>query len=513
MPNTIARHVRSSVVSRSGMRRRFATVLTAAAAVAALTVGVDTPVSAASGGPIILMGIDAEDGGVGGHGPISTYVAVVNSVLGSATNGGAGILVVGCTTAGADHVSLFWQAIASGTGVPVTCAEGAAAIAAQSFAGFKMVAVASDALNTPNGGLTQAENDALGTRFTDMAAFINTGGGLLGFSSARLVNPYAYLGGVGSFTFATPPQYNVIVPTAAGLAVGITTALSVSAWHDEYLTFPSFLSVLATSPSTNAAAIGGAQVIVVPVAKSDLSLVKSGPTLVTEGGNFSYTLTVTNNGPDPATGVTVTDAIPANTTFVSAGAGCSEVAGTVTCTVASLAVGASAAFTITVTAGSVGTEIVNTATVAGVEADPNPTNNSSTIHTTLNHKPVCTAVTAGPDLWPPNHKLRTVTLTGATDADGNTLTWNVTAVTQDEPTNGLGDGDTPIDAVLGTGNTLQVRAERSGLGNGRVYRISYTVSDGLGGSCVGVATVGVPHDQSPAGRTPIDSGGVFNSLV
>ncbi len=132
---------------------------------------------------------------------------------------------------------------------------------------------------------------------------------------------------------------------------------------------------------------------------------------------------------------------------------------------------------------------------------------------TINRNPVCTAVTAGPNLWPPNHKLKTITLTGATDPDGNVLTYSVTGVTQDEPTNGLGDGDTPIDAVLGTGPTLQVRAERSGLGDGRVYRIAYTLTDGLGGSCSGVATVGVPHDQSPAGSTPIDSGGIFDSLV
>ena len=86
-------------------------------------------------------------------------------------------------------------------------------------------------------------------------------------------------------------------------------------------------------------------------------------------------------------------------------------------------------------------------------------------------------------------------------------------MTQDEPTNGLGDGDTAIDAVLGSGNTLQVRAERSGLGDGRVYRISVTVTDGLGGSCTGVARIGVPHDQSGVGSIPVDSGGVYNSLA
>lgn len=39
------------------------------------------------------MGIDAEDGGPGGHGPITTYEDVVNSILSNVTNGGSGILV------------------------------------------------------------------------------------------------------------------------------------------------------------------------------------------------------------------------------------------------------------------------------------------------------------------------------------------------------------------------------------------------------------------------------------
>ena len=258
---------------------------------------------------------------------------------------------------------------------------------------------------------------------------------------------------------------------------------------------------------------GFTETVAITVNGADLAIVKTGPALVTEGNTYSYSLAVTNNGPATATGVTVTDVLPTNTTYVSASAGCSQLAGTVTCTAGTLASGGSTSFTITVTAGSAGSVINNTGTVAGNQFDPNTANNTSTVRTTLNHNPVCTAVTAGPDLWPPNHKLRTITLSGATDPDGDPITWTVTGVTQDEPTNGLGDGDTAIDAVLGSGNTLQVRAERSGLGDGRVYRIAYTVTDGRGGLCTSVATVGVPHDQSPAGIVAVDSGGVFNSLI
>jgi uncharacterized repeat protein (TIGR01451 family) len=258
---------------------------------------------------------------------------------------------------------------------------------------------------------------------------------------------------------------------------------------------------------------GYTEKVAVTVNGADISIIKTGPSLVTEGNTFTYNLALKNNGPADASGVVVTDPLPANTTFVSASPGCAAAAGIVTCTIGSMPSGSTQSRGITVLAGSAGSTIVNTATIKGNQFDPLLSNNKSTVTTTLNHNPVCTAVTGGPDLWPPNHKLKRVSLAGATDADGDPLTWVVNGVTQDEPTNGLGDGDTPIDAVLGTGNQLEVRAERSGLGDGRVYRIAFTVTDGRGGSCTGIATVGVPHDQSPTGRTPIDSGGAFNSLI
>ena len=127
----------------------------------------------------------------------------------------------------------------------------------------------------------------------------------------------------------------------------------------------------------------------------------------------------------------------------------------------------------------------------------------------LNHNPICTAVNGGPNLWPPNHKFKLITLTGAADPDGDPLATAVSGVTQDEPMDGLGDGDTSPDAQPGPApDQVYLRAERSPHGDGRVYRISYEVTDGRGGSCAGVATVGVPHDQG-GHSTPVDSGGVF----
>jgi probable HAF family extracellular repeat protein len=131
----------------------------------------------------------------------------------------------------------------------------------------------------------------------------------------------------------------------------------------------------------------------------------------------------------------------------------------------------------------------------------------------INQPPDCSMV--GPtrkELWPPDHKLREVTLAGATDADGDAVTLSITAVTQDEPVNGAGDGNTAPDAGFPFGSgagRVQLRAERAGGGDGRVYRIAFTADDGRGGVCSGVALVDVPHSRN---HPAIDSGGVFNSF-
>ncbi|WP_412750075.1 vWA domain-containing protein [Krasilnikovia sp. M28-CT-15] len=124
---------------------------------------------------------------------------------------------------------------------------------------------------------------------------------------------------------------------------------------------------------------------------------------------------------------------------------------------------------------------------------------TNTVTPIINHAPVCTAVKLDKnELWPPNHKFVTVALSGATDPDGDATALTITGVTQDEALNGTGDGDTGPDAAWVNATVkdkVQVRAERAGTGDGRVYRIAYTVSDGKGGTCTGTATVGVPHDQ------------------
>src|SRR5207248_3614200 len=79
-----------------------------------------------------------------------------------------------------------------------------------------------------------------------------------------------------------------------------------------------------------------------------LPIFKPAPSPSSAGTDITYTLTVTNNGPSASSGGTVTDVLPAQVSFVSASAGCTSTAGTVSCSVGTLAAGATQPLTIVV---------------------------------------------------------------------------------------------------------------------------------------------------------------------
>jgi uncharacterized repeat protein (TIGR01451 family) len=128
---------------------------------------------------------------------------------------------------------------------------------------------------------------------------------------------------------------------------------------------------------------------------ADLSITKSGaPNPVVSGDRLTYTLTVANNGPQDATGVTATDPLAKSVHFNSVSStqgSCSRSTttnplpkdGTVTCSLGNVAKGASASITIVVTTTTPGT-LTNTAHVSESETDPNPGNNHVTATTTVN---------------------------------------------------------------------------------------------------------------------------------
>ena len=97
-------------------------------------------------------------------------------------------------------------------------------------------------------------------------------------------------------------------------------------------------------------------------------------------------------------------------------------------------------------------------------------------------------------LWPANHKMVNVKVSyEAADSCGSATT--SISVTSNEPENGLGDGDTGPDIVIVNDHLVSLRAERSGLGTGRVYTIRVNATDASGNTSTATATVTVPLNQ------------------
>lgn len=186
---------------------------------------------------------------------------------------------------------------------------------------------------------------------------------------------------------------------------------------------PQVLSIVAAvvdaSPQTNTAttsadtfdpnsANNSASATATPVQGSaDLSVGKIvSDTTPNVGDQITFTLTVTNNGPDPATGVQVNDLLPAGLTFVSATAS----QGSYDPVIGRWVVGAlSATSLVTSVVGS--TAQTNTATVNADPFDPNPANNTASATVTPLRADIALAIVAS----------ATTALTGAT------VTWTITA--------------------------------------------------------------------------------------
>jgi hypothetical protein len=139
-------------------------------------------------------------------------------------------------------------------------------------------------------------------------------------------------------------------------------------------------------------------------------------------------------------------------------------------------------------------------TLTGVDSRDAKSSCEATVTVVDTTPPSISSVTASPDiLWPANHKMVTVevdlTVTDACDenvADG----CKIVSVASNEPINGPDDGNTAPDYEI-TGNlTLNLRAERSGTGNGRIYTVSLACTDASGSSSTQAVVVTVPLNRS-----------------
>ncbi|HYH49236.1 MAG TPA: hypothetical protein VEG38_06785, partial [Acidimicrobiia bacterium] len=151
------------------------------------------------------------------------------------------------------------------------------------------------------------------------------------------------------------------------------------------------------------------EVEVGPVA--DLAIEKTAPATVAADGQLTWTLKVTNNGENDATGVTITDPLTTGVIFSSADAGCTQAGGSVTCLVGDLAVGASTErqITVTVPRALADTTVLNTASVKGNEGDDEPANDEDEASTQVGPSVDVSVVKTGP---------------GRVNANG-TMTWTL----------------------------------------------------------------------------------------
>jgi len=200
-----------------------------------------------------------------------------------------------------------------------------------------------------------------------------------------------------------------------------------------------------------------------------VTLTKAGPAL-TNGNQITYTITYANTGTGTANNATITDRIPAGSSFVSASNGGTNAAGTVTWNIGNLAAGATGSVTVTVgvTAdGAYANQAVATFKV-GVTTKTVPSNTVTTIRDTSLPIAVPDQAVAG------TQPIDIPVLANDRDPDGDPLT--VTAVTT--PSSGT--------VTINADGTLHYTPAPGYVGT---VTFTYTISDGHGGTATATVTV------------------------
>jgi hypothetical protein len=139
----------------------------------------------------------------------------------------------------------------------------------------------------------------------------------------------------------------------------------------------------------------------------------------------------------------------------------------------------------------------NQISITAVDTDRNSASCRSSVVVQDVIPPVITNVSANPTvLWPPNHKLKQITVLAEITDDCTATNWKIISVSSNESETGKGSGNTPSDWKIDGDHKVKLRAERAGKGSGRIYTIIVQASDEAGNlSDPKTITVTVPHDQ------------------
>jgi uncharacterized repeat protein (TIGR01451 family) len=201
-----------------------------------------------------------------------------------------------------------------------------------------------------------------------------------------------------SYVSATPDQGScseaagVVTCTLGDIANGDSVDITIVTTADTDGSALNSVSVTGDQTDSNSSNDSDTETTTInpPPPETDLAITKTDSVdPVTVGDPVTYTVTVTNNGPDDATGVTAVDTLPGKVTYVSATPSqgtCGQAGGIITCNLGAIANGDSATITITGSANSAGTA-TNNASVSGDQADPNSSNDSDSEDTTINSLP------------------------------------------------------------------------------------------------------------------------------
>ena len=140
-----------------------------------------------------------------------------------------------------------------------------------------------------------------------------------------------------------------------------------------------------------------------------------------------------------------------------------------------------------------------TVTFTATDHDANDAACASAVTVADHTAPEVTVALSQALLWPPDHRLVPITAqVTVTDRCDPAATFELVSITSNEEDDGRGDGSTTNDiqgSAPGTADTtFLLRAERSALGNGRVYTIVYRATDGSGNARDVTVLVSVPRE-------------------
>ncbi|MGZ8810217.1 MAG: Ig-like domain-containing protein, partial [Thermoanaerobaculia bacterium] len=251
--------------------------------------------------------------------------------------------------------------------------------------------------------------------------------------------------------------------------------------------------VTSTSADPNAANDSSTTTSAVLAGSADLAVTKSGPASVIPGQQITYTISVANNGPSDATGVSLADPTPAGLTFVSASAPCAGFP----CALGTIAAGSTttitAVFQVPPTYSGSG-PITNTATATATTSDPNGSNDQSTVSTSVIAADLAVTKTISPSASPAVGS--TITYTVTITNNGPATATNV-AVTDNVPA-----GLTSVVATPGGGTTYSSGTgvwTVGSLANGASATLSIQATVNAPGTVVNTATITASDQVDPNG--------------